>query len=100
MSFSLRSFRTPRLAVPRSFHTIRPSYAMKESDVSMLPPSRHTQRLANTDQDRDNMDAVYEERKDDQVISSKEGKARWRDDLASNSEAGVCPSFWLVSSFR
>lgn len=91
MSLSLRSLRTARLAVPRSFHTIRPSYAMKESDVSMLPPSRHTQLLANTDQDRDNMDAVYEERKDDQVVSSKEGKARWRDDLASNSEADVCP---------
>ncbi|RMJ21938.1 hypothetical protein PHISP_07187 [Aspergillus sp. HF37] len=72
MSFSLRSLRTARLAVPRSFHTIRPSYAIKESDTN-----------------RDNMNEVYEARKDDQVVSSKEGKARWRDDLASNSEADV-----------
>lgn len=40
--------------------------------------------------DRDELDAVYEAEKDDQVMNSKEGKARWKGELASNSEASVC----------
>lgn len=44
--FSLRSLRFSRLALPRSFHTIRPSYAMKESDISMLPHCLPTVRYS------------------------------------------------------
>lgn len=45
--------------------------------------------------DRDDLNNVYEAEKDDQVKSSKEGKARWKGELASNSEAFVCLLFSL-----
>lgn len=60
---------------------------MKESDTSESSPDRPDARL--TAADRDNLDAVYQAEKDDQVMSSKEGKARWKGELASNSEASV-----------
>jgi hypothetical protein len=39
--------------------------------------------------DRDNLDHVYESEKQEQLKSSKEGKAKWKQELASNSEASV-----------
>lgn len=44
--------------------------------------------------DREGLPEYYEAQKDDQVKSSKEGKAKWKAELASNSEAEVCdPDF-------
>lgn len=70
-SQGLRLPLTTRPAVS-ALHTSSPRLAMKESDIN-----------------RDELDAVYEAEKDDQVMNSKEGKARWKGELASNSEASV-----------
>lgn len=39
--------------------------------------------------DRDNLANVYEAEKDHQLKDEKEGKAHWKQELASNSEASV-----------
>lgn len=40
--------------------------------------------------DRDGLPEYYEAQKDEQLKSAKEGKAKWKHELASNSEAEVC----------
>lgn len=40
--------------------------------------------------DRDDLDKHYEAQKEAQLKSHKEGKARWEQALASNSESAVC----------
>lgn len=40
--------------------------------------------------DREELHNVYESEKEDQLKNSKEGKAHWKQELASNSEASVC----------
>lgn len=40
--------------------------------------------------DRDNLSNIYEAEKEHQVKDRKEGKAHWKQELASNSEASVC----------
>lgn len=49
---------------------------------------------ANWISDRDNLANVYEAEKDHQLKDEKEGKAHWKQELASNSEASV----WHFSS--
>lgn len=39
--------------------------------------------------DRDDLPDHYEAQKEDQLKSTKEGKAKWKAELASNSEADV-----------
>lgn len=39
--------------------------------------------------DRDDLADHYEAQKEDQLKSTKEGKAKWKGELASNSEASV-----------
>lgn len=38
---------------------------------------------------RDDLPEHYEAQKEDQLKSTKEGKAKWKSELASNSEADV-----------
>ncbi|KAJ5165930.1 hypothetical protein N7492_006226 [Penicillium capsulatum] len=45
--------------------------------------------LKENDKDREGLSEHYEAQKDDQVKSSKEGKAKWKAELASDSEADV-----------
>lgn len=48
-------------------------------------PVRNTENL----QDRDDMNNVYEAEKEHQLKDTHEGKAHWKQELASNSEASV-----------
>lgn len=45
--------------------------------------------LNESDKDREGLPEYYEAQKEDQLKSSKEGKAKWKAELASNSEAEV-----------
>ena len=76
-----------------AFHTTPRPFGLKESDngTPSLPPAlaENEDQPANQSQDRDNLGAVYEAEKDDQVASTKEGVAKWKGELASNSEASV-----------
>ncbi|OQE27272.1 hypothetical protein PENSTE_c004G04363 [Penicillium steckii] len=55
-----------------SLHTSTPRFTLKESDKN-----------------RDDLPNLYESQKEAQLKKSKEGKAHWEPDLASNSEADV-----------
>merc|ERR1712187_85132 len=55
-----------------AFHTFPAGQSLKESDIN-----------------RDNLANVYEAEKDHQLKDEKEGKAHWKQELASNSEASV-----------
>ncbi|EYE96627.1 uncharacterized protein EURHEDRAFT_411133 [Aspergillus ruber CBS 135680] len=80
MSFlaSTRATLGPRLTfrpVPASLsalHTSPARFSLKESDTN-----------------RDDMSSVYEAEKEHQSKDRKEGKAHWKQELASNSEASV-----------
>ncbi|RHZ60244.1 hypothetical protein CDV55_101769 [Aspergillus turcosus] len=80
MSFlsSVRASISPRVA-------IRPGY----SAVSAFHNSTARLGLKESDRNRDNLDEFYEAEKQDQLKSAKEGKAKWKGELASNSEASV-----------
>ncbi|KAJ5227262.1 uncharacterized protein N7469_007268 [Penicillium citrinum] len=55
-----------------SIHTSAPRLTLKESDKN-----------------RDDLPNIYESQKEAQLKKTKEGKAHWEPDLASNSEADV-----------
>ncbi|GFF42170.1 hypothetical protein IFM61606_01858 [Aspergillus udagawae] len=80
MSFltSVRASINPRVA-------IRPGYTA----VSAFHNSAARLGLKESDRNRDDLDSFYEAEKQDQLKSTKEGKAKWKGELASNSEASV-----------
>ncbi|KAF4290724.1 hypothetical protein KXV50_001247 [Aspergillus fumigatus] len=80
MSFltSVRASITHRVA-------IRPSYRA----VSAFHNSPARLGLKESDGNRDDLDSYYEAEKEDLLKSTKEGKAKWKGELASNSEASV-----------
>ncbi|KAJ5697910.1 hypothetical protein N7488_011594 [Penicillium malachiteum] len=63
------------------------------SNVIPATSSLHTtavrRSLKETDKSRDNLSSHYEAEKADQLKRTKEGTAKWREGLASNSEADV-----------
>ncbi|KAB8233793.1 hypothetical protein ETB97_012241 [Aspergillus alliaceus] len=81
MSFltsTIRSSLAPRV-------TLRPAYALTSTfHTSSLRPG-----LKESDHNRDDLPNHYEEAKQEQLKSTKEGKAKWKQELASNSEASV-----------
>ncbi|PLB51096.1 hypothetical protein P170DRAFT_474644 [Aspergillus steynii IBT 23096] len=83
MSFlaSVRSTIAPRLA-------LRPAYA-STTLASPFHTSSVRPGLKESDHNRDELHNIYEQEKEDTVKSSKEGKAKWKQELASNSEASV-----------
>ncbi|KAJ5246383.1 hypothetical protein N7468_001366 [Penicillium chermesinum] len=56
-----------------AFHTANVRQSLKESDKT----------------DRDDLAEYYEAHKEEQLKSTKEGKGKWKHELASNSEAEV-----------
>lgn len=83
-----------------SFHTTAARRTLKESDESSCPYIPDTFQPPTSIQDprtnamaasadRDDLPNIYEAQKEDQVKSSKEGKAKWKGELATNSEADV-----------
>lgn len=83
---ALRSIYIQPITAASSFHSSRTALSLKESDKN-----------------RPNLESHYEAEKQDQLKATREGKAKWRDGLASNSESDVkadrgdldndCPSF-------
>ncbi|KAJ5740308.1 hypothetical protein N7493_000180 [Penicillium malachiteum] len=63
------------------------------SNVIPATSSLHTtaarRSLKETDKSRDDLSSHYEAEKADQLRKTKEGTAKWREGLASNSEADV-----------
>ncbi|EAW14439.1 uncharacterized protein ACLA_074760 [Aspergillus clavatus NRRL 1] len=108
MSFlsTVRTSIAPRVALRPAytavsgFHSSPARAALNESDHSSFSPSSSSaprqspseeMELANSSPptDRDNLDSYYEAEKQDQLKSTKEGNAKWKGGLASNSEASV-----------
>ncbi|KAB8074767.1 hypothetical protein BDV29DRAFT_173045 [Aspergillus leporis] len=80
MSFltTIRSTITPRLA-------LRPTTTLTSTfHTSSLRPG-----LKESDHNREDLHNHYESEKQDQLKNSKEGKGKWKQELASNSEASV-----------
>ncbi|PWY89021.1 hypothetical protein BO70DRAFT_393539 [Aspergillus heteromorphus CBS 117.55] len=57
--------------------------------LSSLHTSAPRQGLKESDHNREDLGTHYESHKHEQLKSSKEGKAKWKQELASNSEASV-----------
>ncbi|GES60223.1 hypothetical protein M752DRAFT_278203 [Aspergillus terreus] len=76
----LRTFNTRLLQTAKP----APYTALSSFHSSSVRPG-----LKESDHNRDNLDHVYESEKQEQLKSSKEGKAKWKQELASNSEASV-----------
>lgn len=82
-----------------ALHTSIPRPGLKESDHSEsspvhIPPTNSSQpevssNMIQNQPDRDDLANIYEAEKHDQVKSSKEGKAKWKQEIASDSEASV-----------
>ncbi|RAH74009.1 uncharacterized protein BO66DRAFT_434998 [Aspergillus aculeatinus CBS 121060] len=81
MSFltTVRTALAPRLATT----PLRPAM------TSALHTSAPRAGLNESDRNRDDLDKIYEEHKNDQLKHSKQGTAKWKQELASNSEASV-----------
>ncbi|KAI9035629.1 uncharacterized protein KD926_003198 [Aspergillus affinis] len=84
MSFlaSVRSTIAPRLA-------LRPISASTGSISSSFHTSSVRQGLKESDHNREDLHNIYESSKEEQLKSTKEGKAHWKQELASNSEAFI-----------
>ncbi|KAJ6113534.1 hypothetical protein N7523_006851 [Penicillium sp. IBT 18751x] len=67
--------------------------AMQTSYTIPRTPAFHTSAVQRTlkesDKNRDDLSNIYEAEKEQQLKSTKEGKASWNQDLASNSEADI-----------
>lgn len=59
--------------------------ALAPGDLYRVPD-----RANDTPTDRDGLPEYYEQQKEELLKSLKEGKAKWKAELASNSEAEVC----------
>ncbi|KAL4893520.1 hypothetical protein BDV59DRAFT_177533 [Aspergillus ambiguus] len=57
--------------------------------ISSFHTSSFRPGLKESDHNRDDLHNVYEAEKQDQLKHTKEGKAKWKQELASNSEASV-----------
>ncbi|PYH31322.1 uncharacterized protein BO87DRAFT_378957 [Aspergillus neoniger CBS 115656] len=64
--------------------TTSPAAAVAALHTSIPRPG-----LKESDHNRDDLANIYEAEKHDQVKSSKEGKAKWKQEIASDSEASV-----------
>lgn len=80
-----------------AFSTSAAQRGLKESDKGQPPPNilhmsisraKLMKLTKHTDRD-DDLPNIYESEKERQLKGSKEGKAEWNSDLASNSEAFV-----------
>ncbi|BCS01900.1 uncharacterized protein AKAW2_60164A [Aspergillus luchuensis] len=71
-AFAYTTTTTSPAAAAAALHTSIPRPGLKESDHN-----------------RDDLANIYEAEKHDQVKSSKEGKAKWKQEIASDSEASV-----------
>ncbi|GLB07315.1 hypothetical protein AtubIFM57258_002645 [Aspergillus tubingensis] len=77
---------TLRLSRPAFAYTTTTSPA---AAVAALHTSIPRSGLKESDHNRDDLANIYEAEKHDQVKSSKEGKAKWKQEIASDSEASV-----------
>ncbi|ODM19593.1 hypothetical protein SI65_04578 [Aspergillus cristatus] len=59
------------------------------ASLSALHTSPARFPLKESDTNRDNLNNIYESEKEHQITDLKEGKAHWKQELASNSEASV-----------
>lgn len=88
-----------------AFHTTVAQQGLKENDKSesrhccSLSQKTHLARImrlkgtiltSHPSTDREGLPEFYEAQKHEQLKDSKEGKAKWKQELASNSEAEVC----------
>lgn len=114
MSFLATTLRTTASATPRltprsfqplaatgsalsaPFHTSQPSLALRETDKGNVPfpptsslPRRMATHTNDIITDRDNVAEYYDAEKHDQLKATKEKKADWRQELASESESNV-----------
>ncbi|RWQ93906.1 hypothetical protein C8Q69DRAFT_508266 [Paecilomyces variotii] len=76
---------TTRATLGSRLVALRPAYAA----ASPFHSSAARSALKESDQNRDELDKEYEAQKQEQLRSTKEGKAKWKQELASNSEASV-----------
>lgn len=64
--------------------------SLNENDRSKCSGRQTADADADADMpDRDDLDKVYAAHKDEQLQHTREGKARWRQELASSSESAV-----------
>ncbi|KAJ5194968.1 uncharacterized protein N7498_008406 [Penicillium cinerascens] len=70
-----------------SRRAMQSSYTIPSTSAFHTSATRRT--LKESDKNRDDLPNIYESEKDRQLKSTKEGKARWNAELASNSEADV-----------
>ncbi|KAJ9209696.1 hypothetical protein DTO166G4_8686 [Paecilomyces variotii] len=78
---------TPPISTTYLFHHVFPHHHHHPRH-SWLPSAARS-ALKESDQNRDELDKEYEAQKQEQLRSTKEGKAKWKQELASNSEASV-----------
>lgn len=83
-----------RVAPSAAFSTSSIQQALKESDRSIPSlftsvSSVHVGFHANNVTDRDNLSNEYDSHKEENLKDVKSGKASWKEQLASESEAGV-----------
>ncbi|PWY72206.1 hypothetical protein BO94DRAFT_539330 [Aspergillus sclerotioniger CBS 115572] len=83
MSF-LPSIRTTTTLRPSTFALTRPTTIYASLHTSI--PRRG---LKESDHNREDLASIYEAEKHDQLRSTKEGKAKWKQEIASDSEASV-----------
>ncbi|KAJ5102048.1 hypothetical protein NUU61_004270 [Penicillium alfredii] len=84
------SFLPPlRSASRRTLQSTTSSPSFFASSSATFHTSAVRSSLKETDKNRDDLPNFYEAQKEDQVKNSKEGKAKWKAELASNSEADV-----------
>ncbi|OOF91639.1 hypothetical protein ASPCADRAFT_9563 [Aspergillus carbonarius ITEM 5010] len=72
--------------------TLRPSLTTLTRPTSIyasLHTSTPRRGLKESDHNREDLGSIYEAEKHDQLRSTKEGKAKWKQEIASDSEASV-----------
>ncbi|KAI2814270.1 hypothetical protein CBS63078_9355 [Aspergillus niger] len=79
------SFLTPIRAT--TLRLSRPAYAY--TSAAALHTSIPRPGLKESDHNREDLGSIYEAEKHDQLKSTKEGKAKWKQEIASDSEASV-----------
>ncbi|THC92754.1 hypothetical protein EYZ11_007772 [Aspergillus tanneri] len=71
---------------------MKPRVVLRPAYITTISPF-HTcsvrQTLKESDHNREDLANIYEREKQEQLKHSKEGKAKWKQELASNSEASV-----------
>ncbi|PYH90265.1 hypothetical protein BO71DRAFT_361861 [Aspergillus ellipticus CBS 707.79] len=86
MSFLTTTLRTTTTHFRPSSLPLRPTYTA----LSSLHTTAPRRGLKESDHNRDDdLGSHYDAHKHEQLKSTKEGKAKWKQELASNSEASV-----------